>query len=202
MVGKEPASLTASCFRAHRLHFARFSVVAGGQFFASGHTFLNDAPTSAAFDMGHYFFRIVNFSTADFRIDSTGDATNRTWRERYDQPGVIRRIGAHVLAIFERVLAEDPRNVDARLHVAAGLVKLGDMLAATADSGARSAYRDALVHAGADDAAPPGEEARYAIANAYAGLGAIEMRAENDPHAELTARKYVVCDYCREGWRT
>ena len=130
------------------------------------------------------------------------DPTNNEYRItrglEYYLAGEIARRGGNraealsdfrgALAVFEKALAEDPKNVDARLHVAAELVKVADIMAATGDPGAEAVYREALTRAGADDPAPPGEEARYTIASAYAGLGDIEARAGNQLRTSRAAR--------------
>jgi tetratricopeptide (TPR) repeat protein len=76
-------------------------------------------------------------------------------------------------AIFGKLVASDPQDVDTAIHLAAANTKIADTLASIGDLiGALDAYRRAIavaeVHA---HSVPPNVQAQYTVADAYSGIG-------------------------------
>jgi tetratricopeptide (TPR) repeat protein len=99
-------------------------------------------------------------------------------------------------------LAADAANTDARLSLAATLVKVGEVQALLGNTDAAAArFQDALMRAGAE-AAPQSlnEDARYALTGAFAGLGHVEQAAANRRGIPSDARQLhrrQSCDWYR-----
>ncbi len=99
------------------------------------------------------------------------------------------------LAVFEAVQRTDADNVDARLHVAAVLVRIGDLEAGSRNAaGAQAAYSRAVALSSPEGAAPNSPEARFVAASAFEGLGRLATAAMGrKPVIGNDARRTTAC---------
>ena len=105
-------------------------------------------------------------------LETAGDVYRRAGNDK-----VALSYYRKALDITAKIYADDPKNEDARLRLAADYNSVASALVGQRDTNhSIEAYEKALTLAGGSDAASPSEEALYVIANSYAGQGDAQMK--------------------------
>jgi tetratricopeptide (TPR) repeat protein len=131
-------------------------------------------------------------------LQGTQSAVWQTAGQVYQRAGnnkVALRFYRKALEITAEIYADDPKNEDARLRLAADYNSVASALSGRGDKiRAIEAYETAITLASARGSESPNEETLYVMANSYAGQGEVQMGlAESEKQSDRLPRLQKAC---------